>query len=91
MAKPHSPGRHEEQLVSAPSPANDFHSQHHIWKSPNGSWCVSLTFYNEAHQRKRMICSLGTSDLHAARQRRDDLLDQLIQCGAPIALRAQRP
>ena len=69
MAKPHSPGQLEEQLASGPSPANDYPSLH-VWKSPIGTGCVSLTFSKEMRQRKRLNCVYGSK----TRSRRKNIL-----------------
>jgi hypothetical protein len=90
MEKPRSLGRLEQLLASGPSPAKDRHPNHHVSQRPSGSWCVSLTVYDNGTSAKRITRSLRTSDVNVARQRRDDLIDQLIEAGTPVMLRNRR-
>jgi hypothetical protein len=49
---------------------------HHLYNN-NGSWWLHYTSYPDAISAKRIRRSLGTRNLHEARERRDAFLAQL--------------
>jgi hypothetical protein len=65
-----------ENEPSAPaSDAFDPHPDHHLWR--NGRiWWVAFTFHTSDGRKHRVRRTLATSDVRAARARRDALLGE---------------
>ena len=64
-------------LADRPAPA-DLDPDHHLWK--NGRlWWIAFTIHTPDWRKKRLRFSLGTADIHLARERRDAILRSYAQ------------
>lgn len=75
-------------LSSGPSPSNNFDPDHHLRCRASGTWWTALTVHGDAPTR-RIHRSLHTQDVCEARQRRDELIDQLIDAGTLVVLHSR--